>query len=112
MTPEARGVCHHPSMRRTVMVAAGALVVGIAVGALAVALLRPSRAAPKVVVPDVQRLSTASAFRVLHERGVGRIAVMYRPANRSRRGLVLLQSPPPGTAVAHGARVTLLVAGR
>jgi beta-lactam-binding protein with PASTA domain len=76
------------------------------------ALLRPSHAAPKVVVPDVQRLSTASAFRVLHERGMGRVAVMYRPASRSRRGQVLLQSPPPGTAVTHDSRVTLLVAGQ
>jgi beta-lactam-binding protein with PASTA domain len=109
MTPER--ICHDPRMRRTVLVAVGALVVGIAVGALAGSLLRPSRPAPKVVVPDVQRLSTSDAFRVLHERGVGPVAVMYRPSSSSPRGQVLLQSPPPGTAVADGARVTLLVAG-
>jgi beta-lactam-binding protein with PASTA domain len=99
-------------MRRVVVVAFAALVIGIAIGALAVVLLRPSHAAPTVVVPDVQRLSTASAFRFLNARGVGPVAVMYRPTSKSRRGKVLLQSPAPGTEVARNVRVTLLVGGR
>jgi beta-lactam-binding protein with PASTA domain len=75
------------------------------------ALLRPSKTAPRFVVPDVQRLSTAGAFHVL-QGGVGPVAVMYRPSSSARAGQVLLQNPPPGTVVSRGARVTLLVASR
>lgn len=99
-------------MRVLVLTACGGLAVGVAAGALGMALLRPSKAAPKLLVPDVQRLSTGSAFRVLHGRGIGRVAVMYRPSTSTVAGHVLLQSPSPGTAVSRGSRVTLLVASR
>lgn len=99
-------------MRVLVLTASVALAVGVAAGALGMALLRPSKAAPRLVVPDVQRLSTASAFDVLQGRGVGPVAVMYGLSRSTRAGHVLLQNPPPGTVVSRGARVTLLVASR
>jgi beta-lactam-binding protein with PASTA domain len=99
-------------MRVLVLTASVALAVGVAAGALAMALLRPSKTAPRFIVPDVQRLSSAGAFHVLQGRGVGPVAVMYRPSSSARAGQVLLQNPPPGTVVSRGARVTLLVASR
>src|SRR5439155_10087240 len=105
VTPELRFKTSH--MRVLVSTAFGALAVGVAAGALGMALLRPSTAAPKLVVPDVQRLSTANAFDVLQGHGIGPVAVMFRPSSSTGAGRVLLQSPPPGAVVSGGSRVTL-----
>jgi beta-lactam-binding protein with PASTA domain len=95
-------------VRVLVLSVLGALIVGAAAGGLGVALLRPSKAAPTLVVPDVQRLRTGNAIQVLQERGLGPVAVLFRPSSRAA-GRVLVQSPPPGTEVTRSSRVTLLV---
>jgi serine/threonine-protein kinase len=94
-----------PRRRRWLLVLLAALVVVAAV--LALLLLSP---ASKVTVPDVTGQTEQAAGAILRRAGLTPIPSLA-PSATVPAGRVVRESPPPGSRVAKGARVNVVISG-
>jgi transcriptional regulator with XRE-family HTH domain len=67
---------------------------------------RPGAAALRV--PDVRQDNLATALRTLDQAGITPVVIEV-PTERVAAGLVIMQSPAPGSTVTQGSDVTLIV---
>jgi beta-lactam-binding protein with PASTA domain len=59
-------------------------------------------------VPDVRDDSLAGALAKLERAGITPVVIEV-PSERVAAGLIIMQSPPPGSSVTRGSDVTLIV---
>lgn len=71
-------------------------------------LLAERSDAPTLRVPDVRQDNLATALAKLEQAGITPVVIEV-PAERVAPGLVILQTPPPGSAVTRGSDVLLVV---
>jgi eukaryotic-like serine/threonine-protein kinase len=93
--------------RRAMWVAAGAAVLAI-VAALILLFLLPSSKAGRVTVPDVTGETQSAAVASLKREGLVAVATLAANA-RVASGLVIGTTPPGGTVVKKGSRVSVVV---
>jgi beta-lactam-binding protein with PASTA domain len=95
-----------------VLIGITALASGLLLGVFGGRLLSSSQSsAPRVVVPDVARITAGNAARVMSDRGLQTTLVVAK-TRRTQAGRVFLQHPLGGAVVAPGSTITLIVAGR